>query len=153
VGDEDVERALNLKRIVSMVRFIFEDAIPQRANRICFYYTGGSGTLNANEGGWGTVNSKQEQWYDISHKESKFEIYTIPHTADREYLKVMATTYHQNGEDAGDILTEKSIENIPVLRNHITTCRGFLFSPVYKMDISLTVDDVWDTDSIDFQFD
>jgi hypothetical protein len=65
----------------------------------------------------------------------------------------MATTYHQNGEDAGDILTEKSIENIPVLRNHITTCRGFLFSPVYKMDISLTVDDVWDTDSIDFQFD
>jgi hypothetical protein len=153
VGDEDVECALNLKRIVSMVRFIFEDAIPQRADRIRFYYTGGSGTLNANEGGWGVVDSKQEQWYDISHTESKFEIYTIPHTAAREYLKVMATTYHQNGEDAADIVTEKNIEQIPVMRNHITTCRGYLFSPVYKMDISLTVDDVWDTDTIDFQFD
>lgn len=152
VGDEDVECALNLKRIVSMVRFIFEDAIPQRADRIRFYYTGGSGTLNANEGGWGIVDSKQEQWYDISHTESKFEIYTIPHTAAREYLKVMATTYHQNGEDAADILTEKNIEQIPVMRNHITTCRGYLFSPVYKMDISLSVDDVWDTDTIDFQF-
>ena len=153
VEDEDVECALNLKRIVSMVRFIFEDAIPPRADRIRFYYTGGSGTLNANEGGWGVVDSKQEQWYDISHKESKFEIYTIPHTAAREYLKVMATTYHQNGEDAADIVTEKNIEQIPVMRNHITTCRGYLFSPVYKMDISLTVDDVWDTDTIDFQFD
>jgi hypothetical protein len=153
VGDEDVECALNLKRIVSMVRFIFEDAIPQRADRIRFYYTGGSGTLNANEGGWGVVDSKQEQWYDINHTESKFEIYTIPHTAAREYLKVMATTYHQNGEDAADIVTEKNIEQIPVMRNHITTCRGYLFSPVYKMDISLTVDDVWDTDTIDFQFD
>ena len=152
VGDEDVECALNLKRIVSMVRFIFEDAIPQRADRIRFYYTGGSGTLNANEGGWGVVDSKQEQWYDISHTESKFEIYTIPHTAAREYLKVMSTTYHQNGEDAADILTEKNIEQIPVMRNHITTCRGYLFSPVYKMDISLSVDDVWDTDTIDFQF-
>ena len=131
VGDEDVECALNLKRIVSMVRFIFEDAIPQRADRIRFYYT---------------VDSKQEQWYDISHTESKFEIYTIPHTAAKEYLKVMATTYHQNGEDAADILTEKNIEQIPVMRNHITTCRGYLFSPVYKMDISLSVDDVWDTD-------
>lgn len=152
VGDGDVERALNLKRIVAMVRFIFEDAIPERADKIRFYYTGGSGTFDANTGGWGVVDSKQEQWYDINHEESRFEIYTIPHTANKEYLKAMATTYHIEGEDATDILTEKNIEQIPVMRNHITTCRGYLFSPVYKMDISLTVDDVWDTDTIDFQF-
>lgn len=154
VGDTDMERTLDLKRIVAMVRFIFEDAIPQRADRIRFYYTGGSGTFSANEGGWGVVDSKQEQLYDISHnpEPKKFEIYTIPHKDDADVLKVMATTYHQEGDSSEDIVSEKSIENIPVKRNHITICRGYLFSPVYKMDISLNVDDVWDTDTIDFQF-
>ncbi|MBR1389151.1 MAG: FimB/Mfa2 family fimbrial subunit [Prevotella sp.] len=154
VDDADKELSLNLERIVAMVRFIFEDDIPQRADKIRFYYTGGSGTFNANEGGWGVVNSKQEQWYDINHetKPEKFDIYTIPHKEDEDVLKVMATTYHQEGESAEDIVSEKSIEGIPVKRNHITICKGYLFSPVYKMDISLSVDDVWDTDTIDFHF-
>ena len=151
VDDADKELQLNLKRIVSMVRFVFEDDIPQRADRIRFYYTGGSGTLNANEGGWGVVNSKQDQWYDINHESTpeKFDIYTIPHAADQDTLKVMATTYHQ-AEASEDIVSEKTIEDIPVKRNHITICKGYLFSPVYKMDISLTVDDAWATDTIDF---
>ena len=151
VGEEDVERSLPLKRIVAMVRFIPYDAVPARADSIRFYYTGGSGTFNAVEGGWGVVNSKQVQWYELSHTERKFEIYTIPHTGDDDHLKVLVNTYRRGNGDLS-IVSECEIEGIPVKRNHITTCRGFLFSPVYRQTFNITIDDVWDNDSILFYF-
>ena len=127
VEDKDVAQTLELKRITAMVRFVPYDDIPANAGRIRFYYTGGSGTLDAASNGWGVVNSKQSQWFDLTHNEEKFEIYTIPHGDDDE-LTVTATTY-KSGTD--DIATERKIEGIPVKRNHITICRGYLFSPVY----------------------
>lgn len=148
VKDEDVSRTLELKRITSMVRFIPYDDIPAQAGRIRFYYTGGSGTLDACDNGWGVVNSKQSQWYDLTHDEENFEIYTIPH-GDDDQLTVTAQTYKSQTET---IVTERKIEAIPVLRNHITICRGYLFSPVYQMDCEITVDDRWSTDSLYFEF-
>lgn len=152
VGNEDVDCALNMKRVVAMVRFLFEDPLPAKAGRIKFYYTGGSGTLNATDNGWGNVDSKQIQWYDINGGEEKFEIYTIPHTADKEYLTVTVSTFEKESDDTETVVTEKVIEDVPVKRNHITTCRGYLFSPVYKMNFTIDVDDEWDNDSIFFQF-
>lgn len=148
VEDEDVTRTLELKRITAMVRFIPYDDIPANAGRIRFYYTGGSGTLDAGSDGWGVVNSKQSQWYDLTHNEEKFEIYTIPHGADDE-LTVTASTYKGQTDN---IETERKIEGIPVLRNHITICRGYLFAPVYQMDYEITIDDRWSTDSLYFDF-
>ena len=46
----------------------------------------------------------------------------------------------------------EKIEGIPVLRNHITICRGYLFSPVYQMDYEITIDDRWSADSLYFDF-
>ena len=148
VENEDVTRTLELKRITAMVRFIPYDEIPLQAGRIRFYYTGGSGTLDAGDDGWGVVNSKQSQWFDLTHNEEKFEIYTIPHGNDDE-LTVTAQTY-KSQTDA--IATERKIEGIPVLRNHITICRGYLFSPVYQMDYEITIDDRWSADSLYFDF-
>ena len=148
VEDKDVAQTLELKRITAMVRFVPYDDIPANAGRIRFYYTGGSGTLDAASNGWGVVNSKQSQWFDLTHNEEKFEIYTIPHGDDDE-LTVTATTY-KSGTD--DIATERKIEGIPVKRNHITICRGYLFSPVYQMDYEITVDDRWADDALYFDF-
>ncbi len=148
VEDKDVTQTLELKRITAMVRFVPYDDIPANAGRIRFYYTGGSGTLDAASNGWGVVNSKQSQWFDLTHNEEKFEIYTIPHGDDDE-LMVTATTY-KSGTD--DIATERKIEGIPVKRNHITICRGYLFSPVYQMDYEITVDDRWADDALYFDF-
>lgn len=147
VEDKEVEKTLDLKRIVAMVRFIPIDAVPEKADSIRFYYTGGSGTLDAMNDGWGSVNSTQTQWFSLSHTEKKFEIYTIPHD-DSDLLTVTASTY-QNG---ANLVSERKVEDIPVKRNHITTCRGYLFSPVYKMDFKITIDDEWDTDTIQFNF-
>lgn len=148
VEDKDVAQTLELKRITAMVRFVPYDDIPANAGRIRFYYTGGSGTLDAASNGWGVVNSKQSQWFDLTHNEEKFEIYTIPHGDDDE-LTVTATTY-KSGTD--DIATERKIEGIPVKRNRITICRGYLFSPVYQMDYEITVDDRWADDALYFDF-
>ena len=151
VANTDVERSLSLKRIAAMVRFVAYDDIPAKSDSIRFYYTGGSGTFDAAAEGWGVVNSTQVQWYELSHTEKKFEIYTIPHAGDEDVLKVTASTYKGSKSDAS-IVTEREIVDIPVKRNHITTCRGYLFSPVYKHDVTITVDDDWDSDSIDFYF-
>ena len=148
VEDKDVTRTLELKRITAMVRFIPYDEIPSQAGRIRFYYTGGSGTLDASDNGWGVVNSKQSQWYDLNHNEENFEIYTIPH-GNNDELTVTAQTYKGQTET---IATEREIEGIPVLRNHITICRGYLFSPVYQMDYEITIDDRWSADSLYFDF-
>lgn len=151
VGDTDVERSLTLRRIVAMVRFIPYDAVPAKADSIRFYYTGGSGTFDAVNGGWGVVNSTQVQWYGLTHTERNFDIYTIPHVGDDDQLKVMVNTYSGDNSDAA-IVSECEITGIPVKRNHITTCRGYLFSPVYQQTFNITIDDTWDNDSIDFYF-
>ena len=150
VGDADISETLALKRIVSMVRFEFEDEIPAKADSIRFYYTGGSGTLDAVDDGWGVVNSKQSQYYPVKHTEKHFDIYTIPHGDDDE-LKVTATTYHYQGRDVS-VMSERDIENIPVRRNKITLCKGYLFSPVYGGDFKIEILDTWDNDTIHFEF-
>ena len=150
VDGEDVSQILALKRIVSMVRFQFEDEIPAKADSIRFYYTGGSGTLDAVDGGWGVVNSKQSQYYPVKHTEKHFDIYTIPH-GDDDLLKVTATTYHYRGSDVS-VISERDIENIPVIRNKITLCKGYLFSPVYGGNFKIEILDTWDSDTIHFEF-
>lgn len=151
VDETDVERSLNLRRITAMVRFIPNDAVPAKADSIRFYYTGGSGTFDAVGGGWGVVKSTQVQWYAVNPSERQFEIYTIPHEGDGQQLNLTASTYQGNKGEA-TLLTECEIEGIPVKRNHITTCRGYLFSPVYKQDFIITIDDDWENDSIEFYF-
>lgn len=151
VDETDVERSLNLRRITAMVRFIPNDAVPAKADSIRFYYTGGSGTFDAVGGGWGIVKSTQVQWYAVNPSERQFDIYTIPHEGDGQQLNVTASTYRGNKGEA-TLLTECEIEGIPVKRNHITTCRGYLFSPVYKQDFIITIDDDWENDSIEFYF-
>lgn len=151
VGETDVERSLNLRRITAMVRFIPYDAVPAKADSIRFYYTGGSGTFDAVGDGWGIVKSTQTQWYAVSPSEKQFDIYTIPHEGDGQQLNVTASTY-KGAKSEVTLLTECEIEGIPVKRNHVTTCRGYLFSPVYKQDFDITIDDIWDNDSIEFYF-
>lgn len=139
VDGQSIDRSLDLERIVSMIRFVFRDQIPARADSIRFMYEGGSGTLDATGDGWGVVKSKQVQWFPVSHTETKFEIYTIPR-ADSQYLKVTAQTFSHGA----NIVSERDIDSIPIVRNRITTCDGYLFSPVYQTNFRITINDDWD---------
>jgi len=141
VEDRDIERSLALKRIAALVRFVPADTLPKRSDHIRFYYEGGSGTFDATADGWGVVKSKQSQLYTLTHDERVFGIYTIPR-ADSQYLKVTATTHEESGAE----LTRREIDSIPIVRNCITTCYGYLFSPVYKMKLNITIETDWGED-------
>jgi hypothetical protein len=149
VGEEEVDCELQLKRIVSKVRFVFSDQLPENADSIRFYYEGGSGTFDATTG-IGVVKSKQQQWFPVSHDEASYEIYTIPR-ADSDKLKVMVSTYSTAGGQV-ELLTEREISDIPIQRNRITICRGSLFNPTEQHQISIDIDTTWDDEAIDFYF-
>ena len=145
--NDKIEKTLNLERFVSKIRFEFHDAIPAKAERVRFMYKGGTGKFNAFTG-YGKRNSDQIQWYDISRKEKAFEIYTIPHSEAQEYINVNVNCFDQTESE----VTDKSISDIPILRNHVTICRGFLFSPVYGTGFNITISDIWDADTLIYDF-
>ena len=149
VGEEEVDDELQLKRIVSKVKFVFNDQLPEDADSIRFYYEGGSGTFDATTG-LGVVKSKQQQWFPVRHDTQRFEIYTIPR-ADSDKLKVLVTTYRTTGGQV-ELLTEREISDIPIRQNHITICRGNLFNPTEQHQISIDIDTTWDEEAIEFNF-
>ena len=149
VGEEEVDCELQLKRIVSKVKFVFNDPLPERADSIRFYYEGGSGTFDAATG-LGVVKSQQQQWFPVKADDESYDIYTIPR-ADSDKLKVLVTTYQTQGGKV-EILTEREVSDIPIRRNTITTCRGSLFNPTEQHQISIAIDTAWDSEGIEFPF-
>ena len=142
IGDEPVDLPVNLRRVVAKVRFVNDDAIPERADRIRFYYTGGSGSIDALTG-YGNVNSQQYAWIEKSR--TPLEIYTIP-WQESAYLNVTIQAYADD-----ERLTSTDVTAIPIRRNCITTCHGPLFNgKVGKISFTLTLDDAWGT-PIDFE--
>lgn len=149
VGEEEVDCELQLKRIVSKVKFVFNDQLPEKADSIRFYYEGGSGTFDAATG-LGVVKSQQQQWFPVNADDASYEIYTIPR-ADSDKLKVLVTTYKTAGGKV-EILTEREVSDIPIQRNTITVCRGSLFNPTEQHQISIDIDTTWDNEVIEFPF-
>lgn len=144
VGDSAVTLNIDLIRVVALVRFINEDPIPVKADSIRFFYTGGSGSLDALTG-WGNTKSQQVAWTGKSHFGSPFEIYTIPREDSNE-LTVTVGTYQDT-----DLLTETEIPGIPIQRNSITTCRGAIFNgKVSKVSFTMQVMSDWGT-PIDYE--
>lgn len=126
VDEEKTTEELVLNRVTSMFRFITKDSVPANVERIRFYYTGGSGALNAVTG-YGCVNSQQTVFFDITDEMRghplTLEAYTIP-KADKGVLKVTVTAY---GQDV-TIIKEKELEDVPIEVNKITEYTGYLFS-------------------------
>ena len=124
------------------MRFVNEDAIPAKTDSIRFHYTGGSGSIDALTS-YGNVRSEQYAWRHRA--DSPYEIYTIP-WQDNDYLDVTIEAFH-----GSDRLTSSVVNDIPIRRNCITTCRGQLFNgKVGKVSFTISVDDTWGT-PIDYE--
>jgi len=125
VGDEPIEDDISLKRVVAMVRLTFSENIPNNVQRLKFYYTGGSSTLNPSTG-YGCVNSKQTE-YRYTHNDddisiNTYEIYTAPHEQN-DVLKLTITALDSDGIS----INEWTMDDVPVTKNKITTWTGSLF--------------------------
>lgn len=115
-----------LERATAMFRLITSDKVPSNVDRIRFYYTGGSGALNATTG-FGCVNSQQITYFDITDEQKgtslTLEAYTIP-KAPTGTLKLTVSTYSKDET----LLHEKEIKDIPIEQNKITEYTGPLFT-------------------------
>ncbi|MBQ7471597.1 MAG: FimB/Mfa2 family fimbrial subunit [Prevotella sp.] len=123
---EDCSVDVKMKRAVAMVKFMMKDTIPAGVEKLRFYYTGGSSTLDATTGK-GCVSSKQTEFRDVTEemigKPGVFYFYTFPHETEGK-LKLTITAYNKNS----NIVQEKSFENVPVTRNQITQYTGYFFT-------------------------
>lgn len=142
VDGTEVEKSLNMERIVAKVRFVVEDDVPVGADGVSFSYTGGSGKFNAFDNCWGSVQSQQQKEYFVEGNEHEFEIYTIPRR-DSDHLWLRVNAFKGESFKKGENLSDKVIDNIPIKRNYITTCMGYLYSPVYKLTYTMSINKDW----------
>ncbi len=125
-GELTVESSQNtyelvLQRPVAMFRLQLTDVLPSNAQKIRFYYLGGSSTFNPSTG-FGCVNSRQTVMMDIADGQQVFEVYTFPHELN-DLLKLTVTVYDNNE----NILMEHLFEDVPVTVDKITVYTGSFF--------------------------
>lgn len=149
VGDE-TSYDLTLKRAVAMFRLVVKDNVPEKVDRMKFYYTGGSSTFDA-VSGCGCVDSRQTEFRDVpddAHSsESVYEVYTFPHS-DGRTLNVTVSAL-----DASDkVVDEREFTDVPVERNQVTQYSGYFFgeSPGSGRSFTFTIDEDWS--QVDFVY-
>ena len=98
-ADEGVSAEYYLKRATARIQFISSDTKPTGIRKFYFYYTGGSGALDATTG-YGSVNSKQAVIIDSPASEDgktvSFSLYTFPH---EDYDELSVTLNIINASD------------------------------------------------------
>ena len=143
----DMSQQLVLNRIVAMVRFVFNDAIPENVARLKFYYTGGSSTLDGTTG-LGCVNSKQTEYRTVDSHEAgaQFELFTLPHDKSGE-LKMTVSAL----DAADNVVKEMTFDAVPITVNTISEYSGNFFNSGSKDDnpssasaFTLMVEDKWE---------
>ena len=136
VTDEHQTLSVSLERIVSMCRFVMNDAIPAGVSKLEFYYTGGSGTFNATTG-LGNVNSKQKMTFSVTAGQSgtEYDLYTFLHQQDDD-ITLKVTAY--DGSD--NVLYEREFD-VPMTRRKITRLSGDFFTgdPSASGDVGVTI--------------
>ena len=125
VGASNQTYDVTLKRAVAMFRLVTEDGKPADVKSMRFYYTGGSGALNAVTG-FGCVNSQQTVVFDLDDATDgqplRLETYTFPH-AETGTLKMLVTAL----DASGNALYTKEFADVPIEQNKVTQYTGRFF--------------------------
>lgn len=143
VGDEPEQHSLTMNRVCAMVRFHFTDEeIPAQLTHVKFDYTGGSANFNPTTSE-GTTKSTQSETRPVSANDI-YQVYTFPYLSAAGVLKMTISALASDGE----VIRKKTIENITVTRNRITTYTGELFGDgegtITQSGFGFTVNTDWD---------
>lgn len=140
VEDDRVDLNLQLKRIVSLLRFIPTVTPPADLDHIVFKYKGSKGTFNGLTG-YGSTTASQTVNVSASSNDSQYEFYLIPRSDD-DMIDVSMMAYDSQIQGLGGC----SIDEVPLKRNSITVCRGNLFDGGNRsasVFVTLSVDNSW----------
>lgn len=122
VGEEPGQYTLTMNRTTAMIRFCFTDEeIPAALATMKFDYTGGSANFNPTTSE-GTTKSTQSESRPVSMNDT-YQVFTFPYMSANGTVKVTMSALASDGT----VIRKKTIENIPVTRNRITTYTGELF--------------------------
>lgn len=143
IGKEAQTMNLSLHRIVSLCRFVINDAIPVGITRMEFEYTGGSGHFSAVSGlGVGKPTQKVSYAVVAGQQGTQCDLYTFLHdTAGTIHLTVRAF-------DAADNKQLEREFDVDLERNMITWLRGRFFNdfttiPSQTISPTVTIDGTW----------
>lgn len=153
IAEDNVNKSLTLRRIVSMVRFITDDGLSDEANELLVKYTGSKGTFSGITG-YGTTKASQSVIIDIEPTDEYYDFYMVPRNDNDTIRNVNIISRYNDGSSATNF-TETTIESIPVRRNAVTVCRGSLFggksAASGTSSVSIVINDSWDS-GIEFYF-
>ena len=140
---------LKMNRVTAMVTFEFTDEMmPENFAGLKVEYTGGSANFAPRTGQGCTKSSQSET---RGNRATQYQVFTFPYMSAEGKLKVTL-----NALDAdGNVLTTKTLTDVPVTRNRITRCTGVLFGDgdfdIYQTTFGITVNTDWDG-VIDYPF-
>lgn len=145
VTNEVMTHEITLTRVSSLLLFTVTDDLPANVTHMYFYYTGGSGVLNAVTGYGGNVNSKQEKNVNVSGMTSPLAInvYTFLQ-ADEGSLNLKINALDANS----NVVASRQFSNIPVKRNVVTEFKGSFFK---EESFTFVADTEW-SDTLHFTF-
>lgn len=139
--DADSDHELRMNRVAAM--FVIkptDDVVPDTFDKLRIDYTGGSANFNPTTG-QGTTKSSQSE---LRNPANEYQCYTFPYMANEGKLQVTLTVLNADGA----IIRSRSIADVPVTRNKITTYEGPIFEAgdgeIYQTNFGLTVNGVWD---------
>ena len=130
--DEQVQAVM--RRIVSLCRVVFTDAIPDGVSQMRFEYKGGSGAFDAATG-LGSVNSTQKETFpvDAGDENCCFDLYTFLHDTEG-IIHLQATALDDNDNE----LREREFD-VPLKQRMITKLRGPYFSGTTGSSITIVI--------------
>lgn len=139
--DAGSDHELRMNRVAAM--FVIkptDDVVPDTFDKLRIDYTGGSGNFNPTTG-QGTTKSSQSE---LRNPANEYQCFTFPYMANEGKLQVTLTALNADGA----IIRSRSIADVPVTRNKITTYEGPIFEAgdgeIYQTNFGLTVNGEWD---------
>jgi hypothetical protein len=139
---------LRMNRVTAMITFEFTDtAMPENFAGLKVEYTGGSANF-APRTGQGCTKSSQSEMRQLAQQ---YQVFTFPYMSSEGVLKMALSALDADG----NVLTTKTLTDVPVTRNRITRCTGVLFGEgdfdIYQTTFGITVNTDWDG-VIDYPF-
>lgn len=140
---------LKMNRVTAMVTFEFTDEVmPENFAGLKVEYTGGSANF-APRTGQGCTKSNQSE--TRGNRATQYQVFTFPYMSSEGVLKMTLSALDADG----NVLTTKTLTDVPVTRNRITRCTGVLFGEgdfdIYQTTFGITVNTDWDG-VIDYPF-
>lgn len=141
VSEDGGYHELRMNRLTAMIVFTFTDeTLLENFAGIRCDYTGGSANFNPSTGEGCTKSSQSE----LRGRSERYCFFTFPYLDADGVLK--ATLYALDKDK--NVLTTKTLTDIPITRNRITKCTGPLFGEgdyeIYQTAFGITVDPEWD---------